>query len=44
MMKKYGLRLGIAKSSREFVKKWGDEFFDVLDETDVDIQVTGVKE
>ena len=33
MMDKYGLRLGIAKNSREFIKKWGNEFFDVLDET-----------
>ena len=37
MMEKYGLRLGIAKSAREFVKKWGDGFFDVLDETYVAI-------
>lgn len=37
MMDKYGLRLGMAKNSREFVKKWGNEFFDVLDETYVDI-------
>ena len=33
MMEKYGLRLGIAKNAKEFVKKWGNEFFDVLDET-----------
>lgn len=33
MMKKYGLRLGVAKNAREFVKKWGDEFFEVLDIT-----------
>ena len=33
MMEKYGLRLGIAKNAREFVKKWGDGFFEVLDET-----------
>jgi hypothetical protein len=32
-MEKYGLRLGLAKNSREFVKKWGDEFFEVLDVT-----------
>lgn len=37
MMEKYGLRLGTAKNSREFVKKWGDEFFKVLDETYVEI-------
>ena len=33
MMEKYGLRLGVAKNAREFVKKWGDGFFEVLDET-----------
>jgi len=33
MMEKYGLRMGIAKNSREFVKKWGSEFFEVLDVT-----------
>ena len=33
MMEKYGLRLGKAKNAREFVKKWGDGFFEVLDET-----------
>ena len=37
MMNKYGLRLGVAKTSGEFVRKWGDEFFDVLDETYVHI-------
>ncbi|MBR3864578.1 MAG: GNAT family N-acetyltransferase [Clostridia bacterium] len=37
MMEKYGLRLGFAKNAREFVKKWGNEFFDVLDETYVAI-------
>lgn len=37
MMEKYGLHLGMAKNRREFVKKWGQEFFDVLDETYVDI-------
>ena len=33
MMKKYGLKLGTAKNARQFVKKWGEGFFDVLDET-----------
>ncbi len=33
MMEKYGLRLGMAKTPREFVKKWGEGFFTVLDET-----------
>lgn len=37
MMEKYGLRLGIAKNAKEFVDKWGNEFFDVLDETYVAI-------
>lgn len=37
MMEKYGLRLGYAKNSREFIKKWGDGFFDALDETYVAI-------
>ncbi len=37
MMKRYGLRLGRAKNAREFVKKYGEEFFDVLDETYVAI-------
>ncbi len=37
MLKKYDLRLGVAKNAREFVKKWGNEFFDVLDETYVSI-------
>ncbi len=37
MMEKYGLHLGMAKTKREFVKRWGNEFFDVLDETYVSI-------
>ena len=37
MMEKYGLRLGKAKNAREFVKKWGDGFFEVLDTTYVAI-------
>ena len=37
MLKKYGLRLGVAKNTRAFIKQWGDEFFDVLDETYVHI-------
>lgn len=37
MMQKYGLRLGVAKNSRDFVRKWGNAFFDVLDKTYVDI-------
>lgn len=37
MMDKYELHLGFAKSSREFIKKWGDGFFDILDKTYVEI-------
>ena len=33
MMEKYGLRLGTAKNARQFVKKWEDGFFEVLDKT-----------
>lgn len=37
MMEKYGLRLGVAKNSGEFVKKYGDGFFEALDRTYVAI-------
>ena len=37
MMEKYGLRLGVAKNARDFVRQWGEEFFEVLDETYVAI-------
>lgn len=37
MMEKYGLRLGVAKNARKFVKKYGDGFFEVLDKTYVAI-------
>lgn len=37
MMKKYGLRLGWAKNASEFVKKYGDGFFETLDKTYVAI-------
>lgn len=33
MLEKYELRLAKAKNAREFVRKWGDEFFEVLDVT-----------
>ena len=33
MMKKYGLKFAEAKNSFDFVKKYGDKFFDVLDKT-----------
>lgn len=37
MMEKYGLRFGEAKNSADFIKRYGDEFFRVLDETYVAI-------
>lgn len=37
MMEKYQLRLGTAKNARRFIKKYGDGFFEVLDETYVAI-------
>ena len=37
MMEKYGLRFGDAKNSADFVKRYGDEFFEVLDKTYVHI-------
>ncbi|MBQ8343040.1 MAG: N-acetyltransferase [Clostridia bacterium] len=37
MMEKYDLRFGEAKSARDFVKRYGDKFFEVLDKTYVDI-------
>ena len=37
MMKKYGLRLEFTKTSKEFVDRFGDQFFEMLDETYVDI-------
>ena len=33
MLEKHELRLVMAKNAREFIKKWGDAFFDILDET-----------
>ena len=37
MMKKYGLKVGTAKNTRDFIKKYGDKFFDLLDKVYVDI-------
>jgi ribosomal protein S18 acetylase RimI-like enzyme len=37
MMKKYELRLAKARNARQFIRKWGDEFFEVLDLTYEDI-------
>ncbi len=40
MMEKYGLRFGEAKNTSEFLKKYADKFFEILDETYVDIYQT----
>ena len=37
MMKRYKLRFGEAKNTRDFIKKYADKFFDIVDETYVDI-------
>lgn len=37
IMKKYDLRLGFAKNTRDFINQWGNGFFDVLDKTYVAI-------
>lgn len=37
MMKKLGLRFGTAKNAHDFVKKYGDKFFEILDTTYVGI-------
>ena len=36
-MKRYKLRFGEAKNTRDFIKKYADKFFDIVDETYVDI-------
>ena len=40
VMKRYGLRFGTAKNTNEFLKKYKDGFFDLLDEAYVDIYGT----
>lgn len=40
MMKKYKLHFGKAKNTREFLAKYGDAFFEILDETYKDIYGT----
>ncbi len=40
VMKRYGLRFGTAKNTNEFLKKYQDGFFDLLDEAYVDIYGT----
>lgn len=37
IMKRYNLHFGTAKSTNDFLKKYADKFFDILDETYVDI-------
>lgn len=37
MMEKYNLHWGYAKNTRDFLKKYGDQFFEILDKTYVDI-------
>ena len=37
MMEKYGLHFSNVKTTREFVKKYGNSFFDILDKTYVEI-------
>lgn len=40
MLEKYNLRMSDAKSTGEFIKKYGDDFFKILDETYVNIYGT----
>ena len=37
MMKRYNLRFGEAKNTKEFIKKYAEKFFDIIDETYKDI-------
>ena len=37
MMKRYNLRFGEAKNTKDFINKYADKFFDIIDETYVDI-------
>lgn len=37
MMERYNLHFGTAKNTHEFIKKYGDGFFEILDQTYVDI-------
>lgn len=40
MLKRYKLHFGTAKNTKEFLKKYGDAFFEILDETYADIYGT----
>lgn len=37
ILEKYNLRYGEAKNTKDFIKKYADKFFDIVDETYVDI-------
>ena len=37
MLKRYKLKFGLAKSTNEFIKKYANKFFDIIDKTYVDI-------
>lgn len=40
MMQKYNLHFGVAKNTKEFLAKYGDQFFEILDTTYTDIYGT----
>ena len=40
LMKRYGFHFGIAKSTKDFLKKYADKFFEILDKTYVDVYGT----
>lgn len=40
MLKKYNLRYGESKNTKDFLKKYGDAFFNILDETYVELYQT----
>lgn len=37
MLKRYKLKFGLAKNTNEFIKKYAEKFFDIIDKTYVDI-------
>lgn len=37
MLKRYKLKFGLTKNTNEFIKKYADKFFDIIDKTYVDI-------
>ena len=40
MMKKYNLHIGPAKNTKDFIKRYADGFFEIIDSTYVDIYGT----